>query len=72
MKTPVQEVFSDLEANYKELFDVHTSKGKIFVNHYSKYIKIEKDFLVDFFVYIRDNKPTGMIEEIVKEYLKNV
>ena len=70
MKTPVQEVFSDLEANYTELFDVHTSKGKIFINHYSKYIKIERDFLTDFFVYIRDNKPTGMIEEIVKEYLK--
>jgi len=70
MKTPVQEVFSDLEANYKEFFDVHTSKGKIFVNHYSKYIKIERDFLIDFFVYIRDHKPTGMIEEIVKEYLK--
>lgn len=72
MKTPVQEVFNDLEANHRELFDVHTSKGKIFVNHYSKYIEIERDFLIDFFVYIRDNKPTGMIEEIVKEYLKNV
>ena len=31
----------------------------------------EKEFLTDFFVYIRDNKPTGMIEEIVKEYLKS-
>jgi len=72
MKTPVQEVFSDLEVNHRELFDVHTSKGKIFVNHYSKYLQIERDFLVDFFVYIRDHKPTGMIEEIVKEYLKNV
>jgi hypothetical protein len=72
MKTPIQEVFSDLEANHKELFDVHTSKGKEFINHYSKYIEIERDFLVDFFVYIRDNKPTGIIEEIVKEYLKNM
>jgi F0F1-type ATP synthase delta subunit len=32
----------------------------------------EKDFLTNFFVYIRDNKPTGMIEEIVKEYLKHM
>ena len=70
MKTPIQEVFSDLEVNHRELFDVHTSQGKIFVNHYSKYLQIEKNFLVEFFVYIRDNKPTGMIEDIVKEYLK--
>lgn len=72
MKTPIQEVFSDLEANYRELFDVHTQKGKEFINHFSNYLKIEKDFLVNFFIYIRDNKPTGMIEEIVKEYLKNL
>jgi hypothetical protein len=72
MKTPIQEVFSDLEANHRELFDVHTSKGKIFVNHYSKYLTKEKEFLTDFFVYIRDNKPTGIIEEIVSLYLKQL
>ncbi len=72
MKTPIQEVFSDLEANHRELFDVHTSKGKIFVNHYSKYLGKEKEFLTDFFVYIRDNKPTGIIEEIVSLYLKQL
>jgi hypothetical protein len=72
MKTPIQEVFSDLEANHRELFDVHTSKGKIFVNHYSKYLEKEKEFLTDFFVYIRDNKPTGIIEEIVSLYLKQL
>jgi hypothetical protein len=71
MKTPIQELFSDLESNHKELFNIHTQKGRDFVNNYSQYLQIEKDFLVDFFVYIRDNKPTGMIEEIVKEYLKN-
>ena len=72
MKTPVQEVFSDLEANHNELFDLHTKRGRDFVNNYSKYIEIERNFLIDFFVYIRDNKPTGIIEEIVKEYLKNM
>ena len=72
MKTPIQEVFSDLEINHNELFDLHTKKGRDFVNNYSKYLDKEKEFLTDFFVYIRDNKPTGMIEEIVKEYLKNM
>jgi hypothetical protein len=69
MKTPIQEVFSDLEANHNELFDLHTKRGRDFVNNYSKYLDKEKKFLTDFFVYIRNNKPTGMIEEIVKEYL---
>ena len=72
MKTPIQEVFSDLEANHNELFDLHTKKGRDFVNNYSKYLQKEKDFLTDFFVYIRDNKPTGMIEEIVDLYLKQL
>ena len=71
MKTPIQELFSDLESNHNELFDLHTKRGRDFVNHYSKYLQKEKEFLTDFFVYIRDNKPTGMIEEIVKEYLKS-
>ena len=72
MRTPIQEVFSDLEANHNELFDLHTKNGREFVNNYSKYLDKEKEFLTDFFVYIRDNKPTGMIENIVKEYLKNM
>lgn len=72
MKTPIQEVFSDLETNHNELFDLHTKRGRDFVNNYSKYLDKEKEFLTDFFVYMRDNKPTGMIEEIVKEYLKNM
>ena len=72
MKTPIQEVFSDLEANHNELFDLHTKRGRDFVNNYSKYLDKEKEFLTDFFVYIRDNKPTGIIEEIVKEYLKHM
>jgi hypothetical protein len=70
MKTPIQEVFSDLEANHNELFDLHTKRGRDFVNNYSKYLDKEKEFLTDFFVYIRDNKPTGIIEEIVSLYLK--
>jgi hypothetical protein len=72
MKTPVQEVFSDLEVNHREFFDVHTSKGKIFVNHYSKYIKIEREFLIDFFNFFRDNGENHIgltIEQFVELYL---
>jgi len=72
MKTPIQEVFSDLEANHNELFDLHTKRGRDFVNNYSKYLDKEKEFLTDFFVYMRDNKPTGIIEEIVSLYLKQL
>ena len=72
MKTPIQEVFSDLEANHRELFDVHTSKGKIFINNYSKYIEIERHFLVDFFKFFRHNGENHIgftIEQFVELYL---
>ena len=71
MKTPIQEVFSDLNTNHRELFDVHTPRGRKFINDYSKYLEKEKDFLAHFFVYILASKPTGMIEEIINEYLNN-
>jgi hypothetical protein len=75
MKTPVQEVFSDLEANYRELFNVHTIKGRNFINKYSKFLEKEKEFVVDFFVWVRDNgdKHIGLsIEELVNVYFKNL
>ena len=47
MKTAVQEVFSDLEELYPELFNMHSIMGKEFINHFHKYLKIEKQQIVD-------------------------
>ncbi len=43
MKTAVQEVFSDLEKLHPNLFNVYTTEGKEFINHFHKYLEIEKD-----------------------------
>jgi len=75
MKTPIQEVFSDLEANHRELFDVHTPKGRTFINNYSKYLEKEKDLVVNFNLFLRDNgdKHIGLtIEEFVNLYFKQL
>jgi hypothetical protein len=43
MKTAIQEVFSDLEKLHPNLFNMHTTEGKEFVNHFHKYLAIEKE-----------------------------
>ena len=47
MKTAVQEVFSDLEKLHPQLFNVYTTEGKEFINHFHKYLKMEKQQRVD-------------------------
>ena len=47
MKTAVQQVFSDLEELYPELFNMHSIMGKEFINHFHKYLKMEKQQIVD-------------------------
>ena len=75
MKTPIQEVFSDLEANHSEFFDIYTEKGRTFINNYSKYLKKEKELVVNFHLFLRDNgdKHIGLtIEEFVELYFKQL
>jgi len=43
MKTAIQEVFSDLEKLHPNLFNVCTTEGKEFINHFHKYLKMEKE-----------------------------
>ena len=47
MKTAVQEVFSDLEKLHPQLFNVYTTEGKFFINHFHKYLEMEKQQIVD-------------------------
>ena len=47
MKTALQEVFSDLEKLHPNLFNVYTTEGKEFINHFHKYLKMEKQQIVD-------------------------
>lgn len=43
MKTALQEVFSELERLHPSLFDIYTQQGRDFVNHFHKFLEIEKE-----------------------------
>jgi hypothetical protein len=43
MKTALQQAFSDLEELHPNLFNVYTTEGKEFINHFHKYISMEKE-----------------------------
>jgi hypothetical protein len=41
-KTAIQEMMSEIQANYPQLFDVYTQIGRSFVNDMHKYLAIEQ------------------------------
>ena len=43
----MQEMFSQLEIEQPQLFNINTSEGKAFVNSYFKYIEMEKQQIID-------------------------
>ncbi len=43
MKTALQEVFSELERLHPFLFDIYTQQGREFVNHFYKFLEMEKE-----------------------------
>jgi hypothetical protein len=45
--TAVQQVFSDLEKLQPHLFNMHSVEGREFVNHFHKYLAIEKEQIID-------------------------
>jgi len=60
MKTAVQEVFSDLEKLHPNLLNVYTTEGKFFINHFHKYLAVEKEQMMDAFVECwKANMPDG-------------
>jgi len=46
MKTPMQELFNQLEIDYPNLFNTNTLEGKKFINDYFKFIELEKMHLI--------------------------
>jgi hypothetical protein len=43
MKTALQEAFSELERLHPSLFDIYTQQGREFVNHFHKFLEMEKE-----------------------------
>jgi hypothetical protein len=51
MKTALQEVFSELEKLHPNLFNVYTTEGKEFINHFHKYLAMEREQIENAFNY---------------------
>jgi hypothetical protein len=48
MKTALQQAFARLEELHPSLFDIHTEKGRTFVNEFSKFLKVEREQIIEF------------------------
>jgi len=46
-KTALQEAFSELEKLHPYLFDTHTQQGREFVNHFHKFLELEKEQIIE-------------------------
>ena len=46
MKTALQQAFARLEELHPSLFDIHTEKGRTFVNEFSKFLEVEREQII--------------------------
>ena len=49
MKTAMQELFSQLEMEHPNLFNLHSLYGRKFINDYYKFLELEKQQIIDAF-----------------------
>jgi|688.fasta_scaffold1483063_2 hypothetical protein len=74
--TAVQHVFSKLEKLHPELFDIHTEKGRNFIDNFSKFLEIENQQFKDFFAigyyahFIGLEKTDEKMDYFIKDYKK--
>jgi hypothetical protein len=47
MRTALQQAFARLEELHPSLFDIHTEKGRTFVNEFSKFLEMERKQIMD-------------------------
>jgi hypothetical protein len=48
MRTALQQAFARLEELHPSLFDIHTEKGRTFVNEFSKFLEVEREQICKF------------------------
>jgi hypothetical protein len=58
--TALQAVFSELEELHPNLFNVNTTEGKEFINHFHKYLAIEREQIVNAFEHVDFNLDDGL------------
>jgi hypothetical protein len=47
MRTALQQAFARLEELHPSLFDIHTEKGRTFVNEFSKFLEVEREQVIN-------------------------
>jgi hypothetical protein len=69
MKTALQQAFSDLEELHPNLFNVYTTEGKEFINHFHKYIAMEKEQIIEAYntSFLLRDKPYSTAEKYYKQ-----
>lgn len=74
MKTAVQQVFSELDTLFPNYFNVYTTEGKEFINHFHKYLAIEREQIEEAYnvgYYMNKDKSIMNCEEYYEETYKN-
>lgn len=46
-KTAIQQLFSELENLHPHLFNIYSTEGREFINHFYKFLEIEKQQIID-------------------------
>ena len=64
--TAVQQVFSDLEKLQPHLFNMHSVEGREFVNHFHKYLAVEKQQIIDAYESLEHRHGENYYNEIYK------
>jgi len=70
-KTAVQEVFIELEKLHPNLFDIYTEKGRQFVNHFHKFLEVEKEQIMEAYDAGFEEIEGGLQEQYYNETYKN-
>jgi len=47
MKTAVQELFTKLEIEHPNLFNINTQEGRQFINDYYQFLELEKNQIIE-------------------------
>ena len=72
-KTAIQQVFSELENLHPHLFNIYSTEGREFVNHFHKFLEVEKKQIIDAVTYGQNNYTplTNTDKEIAENYYYN-
>jgi hypothetical protein len=68
MRTALQQVFARLEELHPSLFDIHTEKGRTFVNEFSKFLEVEREQIID--AYYQGDADSDNIHVDAEQYYK--